>query len=61
MRIRRRRGEVAVPCESLGQEQIPGRPVEVCYCRVSQGMEPEEPIESGFSLPGFEGVLRPPL
>ena len=61
MRIRRPRGQVAVAGESLGKEKISGCPVQVRDGAVAQGMKPKKPIKSGFSLPGFEDVLRPSL
>ena len=61
MRVSRRRCQVAVPGEPLGQQQVPGCPVKVRDGAVAKRMKSEETIESGFFLPILKGVLRPPL
>jgi len=61
MRVDACRHRVRMPREPLGQEEIPGNPVDIRNRGMSQGVEGIEPIEPGHQLPTSKWNLDPPL
>jgi len=57
MRVHGRRQRRDVPREPLGQEEVPGPPVDFRHGRMSQAVKGVEPVEPGLHLPRAEREL----